>query len=314
MKQYSRVTYEERCQIFAYLKINLSIPNIAERLGRHKTTIYREVKRAWGYSANALIPNYSPRRGQILAKKQRKLQGRKKIIKGKVREIVEQKLAEGWSPEQVAGRLRRESSESLCHQTIYRFISEHPEYRQYLRFVGKTGIGRLRQRRNRRKLNSIHKRPKSVETRKIFGHWERDGMYGANRKQLLVCLERKSRLIRLGKMENTQAKEVNLLTENLLKNEKVLSITNDNGTEFRRPETSKYMLYYCDPMKPNQRGSIENVIGVLRKYIKRSTNLDELSNDDLKKIEDHLNKTPRKIFDYRTPFEVYYKKKVALVV
>ncbi len=139
-------------------------------------------------------------------------------------------------------------------------------------------------------------------------------MYGANRKQLLVCIERKSRLVRIGKIKDLRAHKVNHLTEKLLRNEKVITITNDNGTEFRRPQTSQYPIYYCDPMKPHQRGSVENVIGTLRRYIKRNTDLELLDERRIKEIEDTLNQTPRKMFHYRTPYKIYYKCRVALVV
>lgn len=115
-------------------------------------------------------------------------------------------------------------------------------------------------------------------------------------------------------METTKAEETNLLTQKLLKTEKVLSITNDNGTEFRRPETSNYPIYYCDPFSPNQRGSVENVIGTLRNKIKRSTDIKAFTDVDLNAIENWINKRPRKMFNYRTPYEVYLKQKVALVM
>ncbi len=138
-------------------------------------------------------------------------------------------------------------------------------------------------------------------------------MYGVNRQQLLVCLERKSRFVRLAKMLNTNAAIISKLTEKILKKEKVVTMTNDNGTEFRRPETCKYPIYYCDAMKPQQRGSVENVIGSLRRLIKRTTDLNFMSDKKIKQIEKYINKAPRKMFGYRTPYEVYFNKKVALI-
>ena len=116
-----------------------------------------------------------------------------------------------------------------------------------------------------------------------MGHWERDGMYGANKKQLLVCIERKTRLVRIEKMNSTRAQDVHNLTSKALKKDKVLSITNDNGTEFRRPHLSKYPIYYCDPMKPYQRGSVENVIGSLRRLVKRTTDLEKMTGKRVKR-------------------------------
>ena len=308
MKQYSRVSYEVRCQIRAYLQINLSIPEIATQLGFNKTTIYRELNRTRN------LKSYSPKKAQILASNLARNKGRKAMIVGKNLKLVRARLKKGWSPQMIAKRYQLEKKRSFSHQTIYNFVHQNSEFKQYLRFVGKRGIGRRKQQNNRKeKLASIHQRPTSANNRSRFGHWERDGMYGANRQQLLVCLERKTRFVRLAKMPNTNAAVISNLTEKILKKEKVLTITNDNGTEFRRPETCKYPIYYCDAMKPNQRGSVENVIGSLRKLIKRTTDLNLMSDKRIKQIEKYINQTPRKMFGYRTPYEVYFNKKVALI-
>lgn len=309
MKQYSRVSYALRCQISAFLKTGLSIPEIATHLGKNKSTIYRELK--LGSRPSGYDPDLADKR----AKQRGKSRGRKPVLVGAKLQYVLAKLRAGWSPEMIARRYQLEKKESFSHQSIYSFIRQNPALKCLLRFGGKRGCGRRKQQNIRREsLLPITQRPRSANNRSRFGHWERDGMYGANRKQLLVCLERKSRLVRLAKMEVVNAQVISKLTEKTLKKDKVLSITNDNGTEFRRPETCKYPIYYCDPMKPHQRGSVENVIGALRRLIKRSTDLEQISEKRLKQIEDYINKTPRKMFNYRTPYEVYYGKKVALVV
>ena len=308
MKQYSRVSYEVRCQIYAFLQTDFSIPEIATRLGFNKSTIYRELKRNHNYK------KYSPTGAHNKALARSHSKGRKPVIVKEKLKLVLEKLECGWSPEMIAKRYQLEKKESLSHQTIYNYIYKNPELKKLLRFGDKRGCGRRHQQNIRKEnLLSIHTRPASAKNRSRLGHWERDGMYGANRKQILVCLERKSRIVRLSKMPNTNAAYVSKLTEEVLKKEKVLTITNDNGTEFRRPSTCKYPVYYCDAMKPHQRGSVENVIGSLRRLIKRTTDLDLMSDKRLKEIEKYINQSPRKMFGYRTPYEVYYNKKVALI-
>ncbi len=308
MKQYSRVSYEVRCQIYAYLQIDLSIPEIATRLGFNKSTIYRELNR------NQNPKGYLPTSADKKAAARSLDRGRKAIMIGKRLRLVRNLLKRGWSPEMIAKRYQLEKKESFSHQTIYNFIYKNPELKKLLRFVGKNGIGRRKQQNIRKeRLASIHTRPLSAKNRSRFGHWERDGMYGANRQQLLVCLERKSRFVRLAKMPNTNAEVISKLTEKALKKERVITITNDNGTEFRRPETCKYPVYYCDAMKPHQRGSVENVIGSLRRLVKRTTDLNLMSDKRVKQIEKYINQAPRKMFGYRTPYEVYFNKKVALI-
>jgi transposase, IS30 family len=315
MNKYSRVSYWDRCQISALLKRDFSIPEIATELGFHKSTIYREIDRNKEHVGQSRYKIYHPQIANKKSAVRAKQRGRKSIIDEDLMGVITSKLNLSWSPQAIAGRYFKEKKKSISHQTIYNFIYRNPQYKTKLRFAKKRGVGRYKQQIARSKsLNSIHERPVSASNRSRFGHWERDGMYGANRKQLLICLERKSRLVRIGKMTTVNAREVSKMTEELLDKEKVLSITNDNGTEFRKPETCKYPIYYCDPMKPNQRGSVENVIGSLRKYIKRSTDVEILNDQDIKDIENTINNTPRKMFDYQTPFEVYYKKKVALIV
>lgn len=315
MNQYSRVSYVDRCQIFAMLSSGFSIKSIATQLDFDKSTIYRELKRNKVNLSDKTRFIYHPVNAENKARKRGLKRGRKKIITGKIKYIVVSKLKLGWGPEMIAGRYRKELKKSLSHQTIYTFIKENPKLKSHTRFMTKRGAGRVRQNKTRSEtLLNISARPASAKNRSRFGHWERDGMYGSNRKQLLVCLERKSRFIRISKMETVKSNEVNKLTRKTLNKDKVLSLTNDNGTEFRRPESSQYPVYYCDPLKPHQRGSVENAIGKLRRYITRKTNLELMTKKELKEIEKKYNNTPRKMFDFQTPYEVYYKKKVALVI
>lgn len=315
MKQYSRVSYADRCQISAMLKSKISIPEIAKELGFNKSTIYREVKRNTGYISTSFYPGYFAQIAQAKTNERSKSRKKPLLLKGELKHWIESKIKDHWSPELIAGRYRIEKRKSLSYQTIYRHVGRNSHLKPYLKYVYKRGCGRQHQREIRSQtLLSIHQRPISANNRSRYGHWERDGMYGLNRNQLLVCQERKSRYVKLAIMETTKAEETNLLTQKLLKTEKVLSITNDNGTEFRRPETSNYPIYYCDPFSPNQRGSVENVIGTLRNKIKRSTDIKAFTDVDLNAIENWINKRPRKMFNYRTPYEVYLKQKVALVM
>ena len=312
MKKYSRVSYVDRCQICAMLKSNFSVPAIASQLGFNKSTIYRELNRNSKSSASKL--EYIPNLAQEKMLRRQKSQGRKLKIQGDLENQIIKKLKIGWSPDAIAGRYKLEKFAKISHQSIYNYIDQNPEVRKFLKYSRKSHCGRLKHRRAReRDLTPISKRPISAKNRSRFGHWERDGLYGANRKQLLVCLERKSRFIRLAKMFDVNAAKVSKTTEQMLRIEKVLSITNDNGTEFRRPQTCKHPIYYCDPLKPHQRGSVEHVVSMLRRFIKRTTDLEAMSNKDIKRIEDRINNTPRKLFNYKTAFEVYYGSSVALV-
>jgi IS30 family transposase len=138
-------------------------------------------------------------------------------------------------------------------------------------------------------------------------------MYCANRKLLLVCTDRKSRYTCITKLDNYTIKHATQRTSEILQGKPVHTLTNDNGPEFRDGPNMKVPVYFCDPMKPHQRGTVENTIGLLRQYIKRSTSHQALGQRRLKTIEDRLNHRPRRCLDYRTPYEVFYGKTVALV-
>lgn len=308
MKQYSRVTYAVRCQISALLETKTSIPVIASILGYHKTTIYRELKRNKG------CRKYIPERANRFAQKRFKLCKRIPFIRGSIKKRITQKLSRGWSPEIIQGRLNHELGISISHETIYRFLRTNPEHATKLKYYKRRGYGRYRQLMSRPDwMNSIKERPKIVDTRKRFGDWERDTMYTKNRGFLLVCLERKSRLIKIAKLNTHKSEEVSIKTQELISSTKrrVYTVTNDNGGEFRWKNPIGYDCYYCEPHKPQQRGSVENVIGLLRQYIKRDTDLETV---DLKKIEREINNRPRKVLNFKTPYEVFNNKKVALAM
>lgn len=309
MHCYRRVAYQDRCQIFALLQVNLSISEISKHLGFHKSTISREIKR------NS-IRSYTPIKANRMARKRYKLCRKQPKIDFDLESKICDLLDKDWSPEQISGRLRIENMSDISHQTIYNYIRNKAEHlRIYLRRYDKRGAGRLRQ-RQRRKLTqlSIHQRPKIVETRQRFGDWERDGMYAASKEQLLVHVERKSRYSLIVRMPTINPQEVTKLTTNtLLKlGTKVHTMTNDNGAEFRDSKSLNYPTYHCTPGRPNQRGTVENTVGLLRQYIKRNTDIKLWTKEKVEQIQNKLNLRPRKCLDYKTPYEVLFKTTVAL--
>lgn len=308
MKKYSRVSYAVRCQIDIYLGINLSVPQIAKKLGFHKSTIYRELKR------NSLWNKYTPGYASELARK-RFVSCRRKIkITGPLEKIVQAGLREGWSPEQVAGRVRREKIAQLSHESVYRYTRNNPQYKKFLRWHGRRGYGRYRQRMKRPDwMRSIRERPVVVDQRSRIGDWERDTMYVRDRKTLLVLTERKTRFTLIAKLQTHNAKEVAKVTNSMLSKtgRKTYSVTNDNGGEFRFKEKEPYDVFWCEPHKPQQRGTIENMIGTIRRYVKKDADIEQINVEWLTKL---INMKPRKVLDYQTPFEVFYKRKVALAL
>lgn len=311
--RYRRVTLEDRYTISAYLELKLTKSEIAQKLGFHKSTIAREISRN-----RHLKKKYHPSRADYKARL-RYQKGRKPYsITPEVAQIIASKLALGWSPLDISGRMKDEGLEcSVSHQTIYNFVKKHDELRSKLKFYGRAGIGRFlkRKRRMRVGMKSIHERPKTINQRRRFGDWERDTMAIADHKGVLVLAERKSRYLKIAILRNKTFENVALQTKALLNStkKKVWSITNDNGPEFSDGALHEVPVYYCDPRKPQQRGTIENSIGRVRRYIDHKYKINAKSEKHLAKVENLINFKPRRCLGFKTPYEVFFNKTVALV-
>ena len=310
MRTYRRVTYEERCQIDAWLQVNLSRAEIARRLGFHKSTICREIKRNIGRYT------YSGKGAHRKAEERYRCCRKPYKLNPEYKNSIDEKLKDGWSPEQIAGRFRLEGFLDVSHECIYQYVRQNKKRLVgYMRRMGKRGAGRYIQKNSPKhdNLPSIVDRPKEVETRKKIGHWERDNMLTVNRKPLLVCVERKTRFTKLGKPESSKAESMNKLTLELVLStgKPAHSMTNDRGREFAIP-LKVIKTYYCNPRCPQERGTVENTIGLIRQYITNQTKLETLDDNDISMIEDLINFRPRKSLDYRTPYEAMFNETVAL--
>jgi IS30 family transposase len=315
MRQYRRVAFEHRCQIQAFLASKTRVSEIAENLGFHRSTIYREMRR------NRSQQGYKLEHAHSLARKRFESCRRKALMQGDLQLAVLRKIELRWSPEQIAGRFKRENYAQLSHETIYRFIRSCrlTLWKRSLRRYKKRGQGRYAARNNKPhwKTHSIQDRPRVIDQRRRFGDWERDTMLGQSRKMVLVCAERKSRFVRITRAKEPFCIHLTQQTKELLEipgGRKVRSITNDNGAEFKDGDQFEQPVYYCDPQKPQQRGTVENTIGLVRQYLPKKANFLEVTETQIQAIEDELNLRPRKCLDYRTPHEVFFGKPVALAV
>jgi IS30 family transposase len=306
MQSYRRVGYEQRCQIYALLQTEKSVQAISHALRIHRSTIYRELKR------NQSERSYIPQLAHASALWRRRTCSRKKLFSDpKIVNVVTEGLKQDLSPEQIAGR-----SGLLSHQTIY-YALRFEKFRHLQVYLRRYGKRRGRGRKGRRKpkktpdwLIRIQSRPEIVARRKQAGHWERDTMYVKDRKLLLVCLERKSRYVRIEKLRtlnpvSTYEQSMEMMQ---LAGTSPRTITNDNGCEFMGKTDSKVPIYFCNPYSPYERGSVENTIGLIRQYLKRNTDIEQLDSDKIRDIERRLNHRPRKCLNYKTPHEVMFEK------
>lgn len=331
--KFKHFTIEEREKIQELLWQKASVRDIAKVLGRHHSSVAREIKK------NIPLKRiYLPRVANERALEKRKCRGRKLRLKsGFIRRYVISKLKDDFSPEQIAGRLHEEyPNESISPEAIYQYIysqvyragtgSMKPGYhdlRQYLKrghkFRRKKGM-RRGQRVARPHGPSIDLRPKEIEERKTIGHWETDSM--VSRKStvdLNTIVERKTGLVFITKIENSTAettkiaiqKRLGVLPEDLRQ-----TITSDNGHEnfmYDSVQTELGILwFFAHPYHSWERGTNENTNGLIRWYFPKGTDFATISDEAIKAVETALNNRPRKRLGWKTPLEAF-NESVAII-
>ena len=283
-------------------------------MGRDASTIGRELRR------NSLPRGeYKPASADRIALSRRRRLSKIERL-SRLRDHVSDHLAMGWSPEQIAGRLRLEGSEhEISHESIYRFIYRPKVHKEKLhRFLARAKATRGRRYFKRRRepipgRRSIHERPQAVDRRREFGHWEGDLLqFRTQRGNLLTLIERVTRLTLAAPLKSKTAEATDRLLRAIfgrLPQFARRSITFDNGSEFARHQNLSQTLdmktWFCDPHSPWQRGSIENANGVLRRDLPRKTDLADYSQQDIHDIVWAINTTPRKCLGFLTPAEAF---------
>jgi len=316
--KYSHLSLDERHTIARLRAEGQSCRQIAAGLDRPASTITRELKRNLG-SHLAYRPRFADDQAWG-----RRWRGNKLSRNWPLQELVLGLLTKGWSPEQVAGRLKYEKAKiTVSHETIYRFIyaqiarTKNYDWRLYL---PKAKSKRGRSRRAHRAIYSIKdrvciaERPKSVNNRRQPGHWEADLVHPRKSgAAILVAQERTSRFTFLAKQDGKHALPVLTQLQRWLKPlppQLRNSLTQDNGPEFflhHQLNPIGIKTYFCDPHSPWQKGGIENMNGRIRRYIPLGTDPDSFTNRDLQHLAKRLNNTPRKCLRFKTPAEVLSK-------
>ena len=312
------LTLAEREIISRGLAQQLTLRAIASQLGRSPSTISREIQRNGGYAAYRA--NKAEKAAWERAKRPKpcKLQGRPRLIKA-----ISSKLREQWSPEQIAGWLKREHPDNeyfhVSHETIYKslFIQARGVLKKELMAHLRRERTIRRPRRNTLKNKglgqipdaaTIRERPASVEDRAVPGHWEGDLIAGTNGSHIATLVERHTRYVMLAKVSS---KDTETVVDALIKQARKLpsdlykTLTWDRGAEMKGHKqfslATDIQVYFCDPKSPWQRGSNENTNGLLRQYFPKGTDLSVHSQIELNRVARQLNTRPRKTLDYETP-------------
>ena len=314
MKKYKQLTLGLRYQIFAYKQENYSISKIARVLDFNKSTISRELKR------NSSEGYYSPEYAEIQATSRDINKRTNKKLNNKIKLLIGKKLRENWSPEQIAGRLKKDKIITISHETIYRYIyknqSNGGKLFKWLRHQNKKYKNRSELYRTRGQIRNrvnISQRSVLVNRKVRFGDFEVDTVIGKNHKgELVTLVDRNSKFTLIKKVDSKHASGVTQAIIEMLGPIKSLihTITVDNGKEFSYYEEIAKELnikfYFCDPYASWQRGLNEHTNGLIREYIPKKSEFDKISRTEIIHMQNRLNNRPRKILEYKTRNEIFF--------
>jgi IS30 family transposase len=316
------LTLSEREEISRGIVAEQSIRSMAVSLGRSPSTVSREVRRNGGYNRYRATLADEQAWDRTRRPKLCKLAGSPWL-----RRVVSKQLRLNWSPEQIAGWLKRthpgEEAYHVSHETIYRSL-----FVQARGVLKKELIQHLKSKRTIRRskhatqkgsdhgqiknMISIRERPASVEDRAVPGHWEGDLISGPKNSHIATLVERHTRYVMLVKVTS---KDTQTVIAALTKHAKKLpaelykSLTWDRGKELAAHQqftlATNIDVYFCDPQSPWQRGSNENTNGLLRHYFPKGTDLSVHSQAHLNKVARQLNERPRKTLEFATPAEKF---------
>jgi len=313
---YKHLSQAERYQIHALMKAGHDQSQIAKLLDRHKSTISRELSRNTGSRG------YRPKQACEISADRAQNSRNAPTVEPWVREAACALLCIQWSPEQIASQL------PISHETVYQHVYadkaqggtlwKHLRCQKQKRKRYASGRDRRGQIPNRRPLSE---RPLHIEARRQVGHWECDTVIGASHKGAVVTMvERKSGYAVMAKVEKKTSELVSSAIVDKLQPmaARVKTLTFDNGKEFAGHAHIDQQLqstaYFARPFASWERGSNENLNGLLRQYVPKKRAMSTVTDEEIRMIQNRLNNRPRKRLGFKTPAEVFHQslKLVAL--
>ena len=313
--EYCQLTQAERYSIASMRRQKLTVAQMALRLGRHRSTIYREVQR----NKTRYNGHYGADKAHSYAIARRRRSRRKTQYSRQELAKVDALLRRRWSPQQISGRQRRVGRLKISAQTIYRHIRRDRkaggELWKYTRIISKFGRKRYRSVDSRGVLRGkrhISERPKEAAKRRQVGHWEADTVMGADlRHCLLTLVERATGYTAIKKLSarNKEQATTALLRALAGHRKRIKTITFDNGTEFHDykvlEQQFRIKCYFATPYHSWERGSNENLNGLIRQYLPKGVCMKAVTQKDCNAIAKELNDRPRKRYGFQTPEELY---------
>lgn len=334
-QNYHRLSYKERVVIETLFRQNKTPSFIARQLGRNRSTITRELNK-WvskkessrNHPANRYKAELSHWCAEDAYLNKRNLD---KISKyARLRIYVYRGLLQGWSPEQIAGRIKEDypgnSIMSISYEAIYMYIYRHRQAKLNKKLIALLRYSKLIRRKykgsaNRTKIKdavSIDQRPAHIELRREVGHWEGDTMIGIKQASSIgTMVERKTRFVRIVKLKDRKSATATHAFKKQVEHMDPIfrkTLTYDNGSEMANhkwfTQHTGMQVYFAHPYSAWERGTNENTNGLIRYYLPKETDFNLISESQLKTIEDKLNNRPRKVLGFKTPSEMITKEKI----
>ena len=332
-KKYFQLTLEQRYQIEALKDAGHNQTFIASIISVNKSTISREFKRnisLRGTGAKIYVAFRSQRKTDVRHHEKHKKISFSLDLKNKAKQLM---IDDKYSPELITAQWRKDGNRNVSHETIYKWLwqcklGNRKEDKEYKRLYLHLKHARRRRKRGNCKDNrgliahrvSIEKRPKIVNKRKRLGDMEVDLIIGKNHQSgLLVTIDRVTLITTIDKINSKKPQHIKtLLMKRLRANKFIKTITFDNDQAFSlHHEIAKELgvkTFFTRPYTSQDKGTIENRNGVIRRFYPKKTDFNEVSKKDIKKVEKKINNRPVRKFDYKTPNEVYLlKSRVALI-
>ena len=317
---YKHIKPDQKVELAVLLRTGMRQGGIAKALGKHPSSISREIARNKTEKGkySVILAKRNAKKMRILANRRfRKIENDRRL-----RDYVISRLRKYWSPEQIAGKLKRLRGKTVvCHETIYRFIyGKRPDLKKYLRcqkgrYRRRHGTIKREKARDEAKKRRIDERPAIVETRERIGDFEGDTVVGGERKQrVLTHVERKCGYLLADKLDKVSAEIVKEKTVSRFKSlskKKKFTVTYDNGPEFAAHELigreTGMDVYFAYPYHSWERGTNENTNGLLRQFMPKKSSFAAVTQEKLDGFVALINHRPRKRLNYLSPYEVFIK-------
>jgi IS30 family transposase len=323
-KKYKRLTFKERVIIQTLIEENKPKAFIAKKLKRSRSTITREINK-WVIDPedkyDATLANWMAKDDYLNKRNLDKINTYKRL-----KFFVYKGLLEGWSPDQISGRLKdkypNDPVMTISYEATYMHIYRHRQASLNKKLIKLLPYQKSQRRRANAKTKrgarikdiiNIKERPKHIENRQEIGHWEGDLVIGKGQKSAIgTIVERKSRFVCIIKLKDRKSATVTKQFAKILKgfNQNLIkTMTYDNGVEMaKHKEFTKetgIKVYFADPYASWQRGINENTNGLIRRYFPKRTDFNKVTSKQLQYVQDKLNNRPRKIINYKTPNEIF---------